>query len=106
MAGGRGVLTVVRGPDTGQVWNLEPYNTYTLGRSSKNTFQLSDTTVSARHATVSYVDGIWFIHDNASKHGTYVNGEQPHAKRAIFDRDMIRVGKTYLRFSEAASPDP
>ena len=97
MAPDAAMLTVVRGEDAGRSWQLRPPQTYRIGRSSKSGIPLNDATVSAVHATITYADGIWFIVDNNSKHGTFLNGEQALGKRGIFDGDVIRIGNTYLR---------
>lgn len=89
-------LAVVRGPDKGKVWTLKANKSYTLGRSSDNVVYLSDPTVSHNHAVVQYEDGIWFIVDVGSKHGTWVNDVRVEGRKPLFHKDIVRAGKSYL----------
>jgi len=68
-----------------------------LGRSSQCQICLPDKFVSRRHARLRYAQGQWFIQDQGSPGGTFVNGQRVHATR-LHDGDIIRIGKTELRF--------
>ena len=78
---------------------LVPTECYDIGRSSENRIVLLDGTVSKRHALIEFVDGIWFIQDLGSKHGTFVNDDQVTERRALFHKDLLRIGKTHLVFA-------
>lgn len=92
----RAQLAVIKGKDKGDRWFLDPGEYYAVGRAPENGIALDDQTISKRHAFVECVDGIWFIRDLGSKHGTWVNDEEVTDRRALFHRDIIRLGKTYL----------
>jgi diguanylate cyclase (GGDEF)-like protein len=66
-----------------------------LGRSSDNTFQLYDTTVSRHHASVSIdpFGSVW-LGDEGSTNGTFVNGRRIKAHRAqrLEDGDRVQLG--------------
>ncbi len=68
-----------------------------IGRGSHCQICLPDKFVSRRHARLRYAQGQWFIQDQNSTGGTFVNGQRIHATR-LNDGDIIRVGKTELRF--------
>jgi pSer/pThr/pTyr-binding forkhead associated (FHA) protein len=93
-------LAIIRGSDNGKKWLLEPGKHYGIGRNAGNTIVLHDGTVSKQHALVEHVDGIWFVQDLGSKHGTWVNDERIDERRALFHKDVLRMGKTYLVFGE------
>ncbi len=89
-------IAVAKGRDQGRVWKLDPEEYYSIGRGKDSKIHLSDPTVSTRHALLECVDGMWFVRDLGSKHGTWIDGEEVEERRAIFHKDIIRVGKTYL----------
>ena len=68
-----------------------------LGRGSQCQICFPDKFVSRRHARLRYAQGQWFIQDQNSSGGTFVNGERVNAIR-LNDGDVIRIGKTELRF--------
>ena len=89
-------LAVVQGADKGKKWRLAPSAFYDIGRGSDNKIVLHDKAVSKRHALIECVDGVWLIQDLGSKHGTWVNKEEVEERRALFHKDVVRVGKTHL----------
>lgn len=48
--------------------------------------------VSTRHAEVHEIDGRWFIRDQQSSNGTYVNGVRVEGNRALVEGDVIALG--------------
>ncbi len=106
MPDGRAFLRVSRGTDKGKGWHLEPDEAYTIGRSRRCSLRLSDPTVSATHGAIKCRDGVWFISDRESSHGIHVNRQRIMADKPLFDRDRIRMGKTYLEFREYEELDP
>lgn len=57
-----------------------------IGRSRSCDFVVSDPAVSARHAFIVREGGDWFLRDNGSLNGTFVNGWR------VVDRTVIRPG--------------
>ncbi|MCB0210155.1 MAG: FHA domain-containing protein [Anaerolineae bacterium] len=55
-----------------------------------------DTTVSRRHARISYENDNFWVQDVSSRGGTFVNGERIFAKTAITPQDRIKIGRTEL----------
>jgi pSer/pThr/pTyr-binding forkhead associated (FHA) protein len=70
---------------------------FTIGRHSENQLHLPDTSVSRRHAVLRYAEGAWFIQDQESAAGIYVNGRLVPAAR-LNPGDKIALGDTVLVF--------
>ena len=68
-----------------------------LGRGTQCQVCFQDEFVSRRHARLRYAQGQWFIQDQGSRGGTFVNGQRVNAAR-LNDGDIIRIGKTTVRF--------
>ena len=75
-------LVTVAGP-TRVALGLVPPGPYTIGRRADHDLDLADKHVSRNHATLTYrtagkgasgAPGHWFVTDEGSKHGTWVNG--------------------------------
>lgn len=70
-----------------------------LGTGPDSDVRLKDDAASARHASIRYKDGNFFLTDLDSTNGTYLNdGEQPVAREALKDNDVIRIGDLTLKF--------
>ena len=60
--------------------------------------------VSRRHARIVLQDGQYFLEDQGSTNGTFVNRGrrlEPGQRQPLRDGDEIIVGKTFLRFHVA-----
>lgn len=68
-------LTVIAGPDQGQVFNLADGAKVVLGRGDTANIRLADQAVSRAHCVVEYVAGKAILKDSGSKTGTRVNGQ-------------------------------
>lgn len=69
------ILTVIQGPDRGRKFELPDNEPQLIGRSSE-ALQLSDQTISRRHAELTPDDGRWYVRDLNSANGTYVNNQR------------------------------
>jgi pSer/pThr/pTyr-binding forkhead associated (FHA) protein len=69
----------------------------TLGRSSDNNVVLNDFSVSRRHAVLVERDGRWFIEDQGSLNGTFVNRRRVESAE-LSDGDELQIGKYRLTF--------
>lgn len=77
-----------------------------IGRDPNCLVRADDEFASARHAQVLWraEDGAWWIEDNLSRNGTFVN-EQRVTRAMLKDGDVIRVGRAKFRFkSNGADP--
>ena len=71
---------------------------YSVGRSDKNELVIDgDDTISSAHAELHRGSASWIIEDLGSTNGTYVNGDRIVTKRALYDGDDIRIGRTTLK---------
>jgi pSer/pThr/pTyr-binding forkhead associated (FHA) protein len=73
------------------------YDGLIIGRGRGADVQLTDTTVSRRHAIIRVSQGQCFIQDPGSSNGTYVNGRRITAQ-ALRDGDRITIGDAELIF--------
>jgi len=88
-------LEVVRGATGSPIVSV--FDGLVLGRGSAADVQLTDTTVSRRHAIIRVSQGRCFLQDQNSSNGTYVNGQRITAK-ALEDGDRIVIGDAELIF--------
>lgn len=68
-----------------------------IGRGSGSDIRLSDPSVSRWHARIRLAQGAWFIQDQGSKGGIYVNGQRVNASR-LNNGDSIQIGNNSFRF--------
>jgi len=99
-----GKAAVLTSEDTGEIRLLTEDN-ITLGRAFpwKNGL-LEELTVSRRHAVITQRDGKYFIQDNGSANGTYVNGEELPAKgdpRELRSGDRIHLHTYKFLYTES-----
>lgn len=70
-----------------------------LGSAAEAEIQIKDVTVSAKHASLRYKDGKFYLVDLDSTNGTYLNDKaEGIAKEELKDNDAIRVGEVTLKF--------
>ena len=91
-------LIMVAGGIPGAMLRLPPGGTR-LGRSSDNTFQFREITISRQHASLG-VDpqGVVRLTDLGSTNGSYLNDRRipPHTPVRVKDGDRIRLGTTVV----------
>jgi pSer/pThr/pTyr-binding forkhead associated (FHA) protein len=68
-----------------------------LGRGESCDFEVSDQTVSARHARLAYRKQQWWLEDLASTNGTFLNGEAVSTPVVITHGDEVRLGQLGIR---------
>ena len=98
-----GRAAVLASEDTGEI-RLLTEDSITLGRAFpwKNGL-LEERTVSRKHAFITKNDGKYFIQDNGSVNGTYVNGEELPAtgeQRELCSGDCIRLHTFKFLYTE------
>jgi pSer/pThr/pTyr-binding forkhead associated (FHA) protein len=93
-----GWLVAMDGDQKGEDFRLRDGQN-TLGSAPDSDIVLHDQTISAKHASVRYKDGKFFLSDLDSSNGTFVNGlEECVARVELKDSDMLRVGAVTLKF--------
>jgi len=79
---------------------------FRIGRKTENDLVIGDARVSREHAQLIEEGGDWYVVDNQSKHGTFVNGERIEGRRKLARNDRLEFGvreEVYVIFSPTAS---
>jgi hypothetical protein len=93
-----GWLVALSGEQKGEDFRLRDGQN-SLGSAPENEVILRDSTISAKHASLRYKDGKFFLTDLDSTNGTFLNdGAEPIAREELKDNDVIRVGEINLKF--------
>jgi pSer/pThr/pTyr-binding forkhead associated (FHA) protein len=96
---GIGRLSVLESPEdeppVGRAIALGPINS--LGRNVNNTIYVEDDFVSANHAMLTFRGRSWFIEDQGSTNGTYVNGHRIDRPVALSYGDELTIGRVRMR---------
>jgi hypothetical protein len=97
--GVKGPALIVRsgGGRTGETFHPETAGQTTIGRSPDCGIFLDDVTVSRKHAVLVERDGGFFIEDQGSLNGTFVNRKRVESA-LLEDGDEVQVGKYRLTF--------
>jgi len=103
LAKGEAVLVVLRGPQQGMRFDLDPAaGPIEVGRSPECGLFLDDVTVSRRHAELTPVDSGWELRDSGSLNGSYVN-RQRIDRETLKGGDEVQIGKYRFVYLEAAA---
>jgi pSer/pThr/pTyr-binding forkhead associated (FHA) protein len=96
---GLGRLTVLESPEdvppVGRAISLGPINS--IGRNVNNTIFVEDDFISANHAMLTFRGRGWFIEDQGSTNGTYVNGHRIDRPVALSYGDELTIGRVRMR---------
>jgi diguanylate cyclase (GGDEF)-like protein len=98
-ASGPPCLVIISGDDMGRRFELG-HTEVSIGRADECTICVTTDQVSRKHATVQGILGKYYIVDNRSTNGTFIN-EQKVERAKLMDGDQIRVGKTVLKYTES-----
>ncbi len=89
-------IQVIQGPEKGRTFEL-PNEECTIGRDHM-TVELTDGTVSRKHARLFPRNNGWMLEDMGSANGTYLNGVKIKKPARINRGDQVRCGSTLLVF--------
>ena len=96
---GIGRLSVLESPEdeppAGSTIALGPINS--IGRNVNNSIYVEDDFVSATHAMLTFRGRSWFVEDQGSTNGTYVNGHRIERPVALSFGDELTVGRVRMR---------
>jgi pSer/pThr/pTyr-binding forkhead associated (FHA) protein len=96
---GIGRLAVLESPEdeppAGRPISLGPINS--IGRNVNNTIYVEDDFASATHAMLTFRGRAWFIEDQGSTNGTYVNGHRVERPVALSYGDELTIGRVRMR---------
>lgn len=96
----QGVLMVFsEGSDA--AWQRYPEITETglnIGRAQNNDIRLPHVAVSKRHATVYRAGNTYWIRDNNSTNGTFVNGAPVRGRHQLLEKDVVTIANTRFVF--------
>ncbi|EEP71398.1 hypothetical protein MCAG_01725 [Micromonospora sp. ATCC 39149] len=101
------LLTVAGGPMRGASFRLSA-TPQVIGRAPTAQVSVDDPHLSRRHASVRLTgDGVW-LEDLGSTNGTWLNDRRIEVPELLSDGDVIRLGRTELRFFDPglARTDP
>ncbi len=89
------------GANAGARFELSPDEKNLLGRDWQCKIVLNDPQCSRVHAEIFRDQDGWFLRDNESSNGTYVNG-QPVDQARLMEGTEVRIGASAFVFSESA----
>jgi two-component system cell cycle response regulator len=104
-SGGSDCLVVIytregRGPLGKRVPLDGPIAELPIGRDVQNALVLDYESVSRRHARLVRRDNVWWVVDNNSTNGTYVN-DNPTREAMLRNGDRIKIGDVILKYLSA-----
>lgn len=89
-------LIVIQGANVGRRTILDK-EALVIGRAKDANIPIDEAAVSRRHAIIRKREQVFFIEDQNSKNGTFVNGEKCR-EAALQDQDLIEIGDTLFKF--------
>jgi len=94
-----GHLSLVRGQGTKK--DIDIGSPVTIGRDERNTLGLfRDGSIEQQHAQVIKEGGQYFIEDQGTRSGTFVNKNKVLGRQVLNDGDVIDLGKTTIVFND------
>ena len=76
-----------------------------VGRGADSAIVVEGDSVSRRHAHLERRAGAWYVVDDGSTNGTYVNEEQISREQLLVNGDRIKVGPSILKFLSGADAE-
>lgn len=95
------ILTIQNGSRSGEAVPFD--RTVVVGRGSTADVILDDTTVSRRHAVLTWANDECMVEDLQTQNGTFVNGKRLKAPVMLKDGDELRLGRVLVKYTGVAS---
>jgi len=96
-------LVTLQGQGLDDVYEL-PASGATMGRAEQREITVPDPAASRNHAQLLNASGSWWIRDNGSVNGTFVNGRRVR-ETPLSPGDRVRIGATEFRFEFIEAQD-
>jgi len=90
------LLKITAGHQVGSTFRLAQ-DSITVGRSPQCDIFLNDMTVSRNHAIIERHEGVFYITDQGSFNGVWINNRNI-SKARLYDGDTIQIGTFSLQF--------
>lgn len=75
-----------------------------IGRDPASDCTMENSTISGRHARLTYHHGQWWVEDLNSTNGTFLNGQLVDAPMVLTSGDELRFGQIQMQVSLADHP--
>lgn len=75
-----------------------------IGRDSDDTIQIVNNKVSRNHAVITNVDGKFYIEDQNSQNGTFLNQQRIYKEQPLHSHDKITIGDRTFLFLMQSGP--
>lgn len=89
---------IIRGTPPGKRFELDKTEGIFIGRDASADVSLNDQNVSRRHAEVYKQEGKFYLRDNNSTNGTFINGTRIKEPVVLTKEDLVQVGNTVLKY--------
>ena len=89
-------LVTLQGQGLDDFYELPPTGA-TMGRAEQREITIPDPAASRNHAQLLNASGSWWVRDNGSVNGTFVNGRRVR-ETPLSPGDRVRIGATEFRF--------
>lgn len=94
-------LRLITRPETlnykvNEIYYLNPLNS--IGRGEENSIVLKDRFISKAHANIAESKGSYYVEDQKSANGTFVNDRRIVQRTELNNRDVLRLGDVELLF--------
>lgn len=90
-------LSVIEGKARIETLELGGQRTYSIGRRSRNDLSIRSRNVSRYHCRIEHDGEFFWLVDNESANGTFVNGEKVQ-RYMLQDGDLLKVGQCTVVF--------
>ena len=84
------ILRTLKGLNPGQVFPIEGQSAV-MGRNPDCDIVLDEGAVSRQHARITNIDGQFYVEDQGSRNGTFLNGELVTGRQLLEENDQLRV---------------